>query len=147
MAKEIERKFLVTSSSYRELAVEATDIVQGYISRTIDSTVRIRIYGNKAFITVKSRNRGSERDEWEYEIPIGDAREMLCKCAQGNVIEKRRYIVPCQQLRWEIDEFFGRHAGLVIAEIELPESDTQFARPPFIGKEVTGDPKYYNSNL
>ncbi len=146
MAKEIERKFLVMNSKYKELATDSCDMAQGYLSTDIDATVRVRISGDGALITVKSRNRGAVRDEWEYAIPVDDARQMLAIC-KGNVIEKTRYYVPEGELTWEIDEFHGVHSGLVVAEIELPDADYPVTFPSFVGKEVTGDPRYYNSTL
>ena len=149
MGKEIERKFLVTSSDYRALAVESHRIRQGYLSVNPDATVRVRILDDRAFLTVKSRNRAAVRGEWEYEIPLADGEELLGLCTGSAILEKVRYIVPAEppQLRWEVDEFGGDKAGLVVAEIELPETDTAFEIPVFIGREVTGDPAYYNSSL
>ena len=148
MAKEIERKFLVVDNSYRESAESVIEIIQGYLSADPDRTVRIRLYGDKAFLTVKTRNDGALRHEWEYEIPAEDAREMLEKAAV-NVLSKRRYLVPASEkgLVWEVDEFGGALSGLVIAEVELPELDTPVNLPVFVGDEITGDPRYYNSNL
>lgn len=147
MAKEIERKFLVTGTAYRVLAVKAREMAQGYICREPDSTVRVRVADGEGFITVKTRNHGATRNEWEYPIPAADARDMLAE-ACGPLVEKTRYVVPAGDgLNWEVDEFHGRLEGLVVAEIELPSEDTPFARPEFIGSEVTGDPRYYNSNL
>lgn len=147
MAKEIEKKYMVRSHEYREAASVRYHIVQGYLSRDIDATVRIRIIDDKAFLTIKGRNQGIVRDEWEYAIPADDAREMLERCAKGTVIEKTRYIVPQGKLCWEIDEFHGSHNGLIVAEIELPDETSSYEMPDFIGEEVTGDPRYYNSNL
>ncbi len=148
MALEIERKFLVTDESYRALATHATPMAQGYLSTDPDATVRVRIAGDRARLTVKSRNRGAVRGEWEYDIPAEDARAMLEGCCGRRVIEKTRYYVPAGNgLVWEVDEFGGRHAGLVLAEIELPAEDTPFEMAPFIGEEVTGDVRYYNSTL
>lgn len=147
MAKEIERKFLVKNSTFRELSTTATRIKQGYLSRLPEATVRVRIAGNKAFLTVKGKNHGCVRDEWEYAVPVADAEAMLDRCAQGSVISKTRYIVPDGTYNWEVDEFHGSHEGLVIAEIELPHAEATFDRPDFIGEEVTGNPAYYNSNL
>lgn len=146
MGKEIERKFLVKDSSYKDLAIESFELRQGYLSRNPDATVRVRISGDKAWLTVKSRNKGAERGEWEYCIPASDASEMFALCE--GTIEKRRWIVDAGSgLRWEVDEFEGRHKGLVVAEIELPTEDTSFTLPSFVGEEVTGDPRYYNSVL
>ena len=109
--------------------------------------MRVRIAGNKAFLTVKGKNHGCVRDEWEYAVPVADAEAMLDRCAQGSVISKTRYIVPDGTYNWEVDEFHGSHEGLVVAEIELPHAEATFDRPDFIGEEVTGNPAYYNSNL
>lgn len=148
MSKEIERKFLVTDDSYKAAATDKLEIAQGYLSTDADATVRVRISGEKAWLTVKSRNRGAVRGEWEYAVPVGDAREMLASCCGGRLIEKTRYIVDAGGgLRWEVDEFHGRHQGLVVAEIELPAEDTPFVKAPFVGREVTGEPEYYNSSL
>lgn len=141
MGIEIERKFLVTDDSYKKLADECVYIVQGYLGTDPDRTVRVRIAGECAWLTVKSRNDGCVRSEWEYSIPAADARDMLalCRCT----LAKTRYRVG----RWEIDEFHGRHKGLVLAEIELATSDEKTTLPSFVGEEVTGDSRYYNSNL
>lgn len=148
MAKEIERKFLVNDMSFVDFAERSIDIAQGYLSTDPDATVRVRVSGSNAWITVKSRNHGAVRGEWEYEIPLADAREMLAACCGNRTLEKTRYIVDAGGgLRWEVDVFHGRHDGLVIAEIELPDPETPFSIPPFIGREVTGDPAYYNSVL
>lgn len=147
MAKEIERKFLVADNSYESMATSCRHIMQGYLCRRPESTVRVRIADGEAWLTVKSRNRGIERDEWEYPIPVEDARLMLSRCADGNVIEKYRYIVPFGGFTWEVDRFCGAHEGLIVAEVELPHAAVSPSLPPFLGKEVSGDPQYYNSNL
>lgn len=148
MSKEIERKYLVCGSSYRHQAIQKKDMMQGYLSLDPDATVRIRIVGDKAFITVKSRNIGAVRNEWEYPVPVEEAKEMLRSCCKSNLIEKTRYIVEApHNLKWEIDEFHGSLDGLVIAEIELPDEDFEVALPDFIGEDVTGNPRYYNSSL
>ena len=147
MAKEIERKFLVEDETFVELSTIRFKIKQGYISRRPEGTVRIRIRDDRAFLTVKGRNSGAVRDEWEYEIPVSDAEEMLGRCIEGTILEKTRYVVPFGGFDWEIDVFAGAKAGLKLAEIELPSADTEFAVPPFVGEEVTGNPAYYNSNL
>lgn len=146
MAKEIERKFLVTDDTYRSMASSWTKISQGYLSTNPDSTVRIRIKDDYAFITVKSRNRGVVRNEWEYEIPLCDAEEIMTQC-KLSCLEKIRYIVPFNGHEWEVDEFHGRLSGLVVAEIELANEYEAFDKPSFIGEEVTSDPTYYNSSL
>ncbi len=146
MAKEIERKFLVINDMYRVEAVEVKEIAQGYLNRSPERTVRVRVSGENAWLTVKTRNVGAVRNEWEYAVPIADAREMLAACE--GIVEKTRFIVPAHGgMYWEVDEFHGRHEGLRIAEIELPAEDTPFELPAFAGKEVTGDERYYNSNL
>lgn len=146
MSKEIERKFLVTDNSYKGIATEKIEITQGYLNRDPDRTVRVRLWNGEAFLTVKTRNQGIVRNEWEYRIPADDAREMLKACE--GILEKTRYIVPAENgLKWEVDEFHGRHEGLTVAEIELPSEDYEVGFPPFIGKEVSDDPRYYNSNL
>lgn len=148
MAKEIERKFLVNSPDYRQAAVKAIEMEQGYLSTLPKATVRVRISGERAFITVKGLNHGAERNEWEYEIPVSDARNMLEECSVSTIIKKTRYIVPAENgLKWEVDEFHGTHQGLVLAEIELPCADYSVNIPPYIGEEVTGDSRYYNSTL
>lgn len=146
MGKEIERKFLVAGDGYRALAVDKIEIEQGYLSVDPDRTVRVRLADERAFITVKSRNRGMERGEWEYEIPYADGAELL-KLAVYAPIEKTRWIVPYKGLTWEVDEFHGVHRGLTLAEVELATVDTVPTLPDFVGKEVTADPAYYNSNL
>ena len=148
MSKEIERKFLVRGSAYRDIAICAKEIMQGYLSLDPDATVRVRISDNDAFITVKGRNNGAVRNEWEYSISPDDARQMLRSCCKSRLIEKTRFIVDGGNgLFWEIDEFHGSLQGLTVAEIELPTVDTVFTLPGFIGEEVTGDPRYYNSSL
>ncbi|MDE6854675.1 MAG: CYTH domain-containing protein [Muribaculaceae bacterium] len=148
MATEIERKFLVRDMSFMSLATSATELAQGYLSTDADATVRVRTCGDRAWLTVKSRNHGATRDEWEYPVPVEDALQMLERCCADRKIVKTRYIVDAGDgLCWEIDVFHGRHEGLIVAEIELPAADTAFSRPDFIGREVTGDPAYYNSVL
>lgn len=147
MAKETERKFLVTDDSYKSLATSACHIIQGYISRRKEGTVRVRIKDDKAYLTVKGTTEGITRNEWEYEIPAKDAREMLSHSCEGACLSKIRHIVPYNGFIWEVDEFLGTLAPLVIAEVELPSSCTRPPLPPFIGQEVSGNPAYYNSNL
>ena len=147
MAKEIERKFLVTDTSYIGRAESAVIIRQTYLSTNPDATVRLRIAGDKAWITVKGRNAGAVRDEWEYPIPVSDAEEMAERLAGGFAIDKTRYVVDHEGWKWEIDCFHGRHEGLTVAEIEMPSADSNPPLPDFIGREVTGDSRYYNSTL
>ena len=144
MGIEIERKFLVVGEGWRQGA--GTRYSQGYLNRDAQRTVRVRIAGERAFLTVKGISKGATRSEFEYEIPIGDARQLLA-LADGPVIEKTRRVVEHEGSRWEVDEFFGDNAGLVVAELELESEDQPFARPDWLGPEVTGDSRYYNSSL
>lgn len=147
MAKEIERKFLVSDRRFASEAVSRLEIRQAYLSAEPDATVRLRIIGEKAWLTVKSRNIGAERGEWEYEIPATDACEMLTATGRP-YLYKTRYIVPAADgLKWEVDEFHNPCHGLTVAEIELPQADFPFSRPAWLGDEVTGDPRYYNSEI
>ena len=149
MAQEIERKYLVTSDCYKTIAVARYHIRQGYISREKTGTVRIRITDNQAFLTIKGKPATGHfaRYEWEKEIPLHEAEELMLLC-QGTIIDKTRWIIPAgQNLKWEIDEFHGKHTGLVLAEIELPNEEQSFEKPDFIGEEVTSDPRYYNANM
>ena len=146
MAVEIERKFLVNSHEYRNMASACHTIVQGYLSKEPERTVRIRIKDDKGFITVKGKTIGCKRLEFEYEIPLDDAKDMLKLCLSP-ILEKKRYIVNYCGFKWEIDEFEGYLAPLVMAEVELPDESLPLQLPAFIGEEVTGNPKYYNSNL
>lgn len=146
MAKEIERKFLVVNFSYREKSTSKR-ICQGYICAEADRVVRVRIYGEKAFLTVKNAAIGFARDEFEYEIPVSDAEALLERCCLQPTIEKVRYKLFYKGFWWEIDEFYGENEGLIIAEIELPDVTTVFEKPDFVGEEVTDDHRYYNANL
>jgi len=148
MAQEIERKFLV-KADFKKFSVKQINIIQGYISTTPERTVRVRISDNKAYITIKGKSNksGISRFEWEKEIEVNDAKELLHLC-EYSIIEKIRYIVPVENnLFFEVDEFFGDNKGLLIAEIELPTEDTVFQKPEWLGKEVTGNLEYYNSML
>jgi CYTH domain-containing protein len=145
MGREIERKFLVTSDAWRGGA--GTSIRQGYLSLDPERTVRIRTAGDKAWITIKGLSKGAARDEFEYAIPLKDADAMLDRLRVGPVLEKTRTRVPFAGRVWEVDEFRGENAGLVVAELELDAEDATVALPPWVGREVTQDPRYYNSNL
>lgn len=150
MSKEIERKFLVSGRGFIDEAEASHTIEQGYVSRRPEGTVRVRVRDGRGFITVKGITAGVTRREWEYEVPEADAREMLAEVCDGAVLRKTRHIVPASGgLRWEVDVFHApeRVAGLILAEIELPAEDTPFERPAWLGREVSGDPAYYNSNL
>jgi adenylate cyclase len=147
MATEIERKFLVTGSEWQALAARSLVIRQAYLSQIDKTTIRVRIVDDaKAFLTIKSPQLGPSRSEFEYSIPLQDACALMT-LRTGLAIEKRRHIVQLDDARWEVDVFEGAHAGLVIAEIELPDAAALFRRPPWLGEEVTGDPRYYNAHL
>lgn len=146
MALEIEHKYLVIDSSYRTMATEVHHICQGYLSTNPERTVRVRILDTAGYLTVKGVTTDDTRHEYEYEIPAADAREMLGMCGDRTLC-KKRYIVPYKGRKWEVDEFEGRLEPLVLAEIELPHAGCLYECPPFIGENVTGDPRYYNSCL
>lgn len=146
MAQEIERKFLVVGNAWRNLA-SPKHLCQGYLSTVKERTVRIRICDDKAWITIKSTNRGITRTEFEYSIPVADARHMLIHMAEQPIIEKYRYRIPLNGLIWEIDEFLGVNQGLIVAEVELNHTDEHIIFPDWIGQEVSNDPRYYNNNL
>lgn len=147
MAKEIERKFLVKDNSFDKMTTRRSRIRQTYISDRPEATVRVRVRDDHAFLTVKGRNTGAVRDEWEYEIPVCEAEEMAGRLAGGWSIDKVRHIVPFGGRIWEVDVFHGRHEGLVLAEVELEDADAAVELPPFAGEEVTGVAAYYNSVL
>ncbi len=146
MAIEIERKFLVKDESFIGLAKSSSRIMQGYLNRDPERTVRVRTRGDKGYITVKGKNHGFVRKEFEYEIPYNDAQQLLSLC-NPPILEKERYIVDYEGMTWEVDRFYGAHEGLLTAEVELPSETTQISLPDFIGEEVTANPAYYNSNL
>ena len=145
MAKEIERKFLVRGADWKQGA-SVTVMRQGYLSTDPGRVVRVRVEGDQAALTIKGKSVGAVRGEWEYAIPVADAEELLGLC-QRPVIEKSRYRVEHGGMLWEIDEFRGDNAGLVVAEIELESEDQAFAKPHWVAEEVTQDARYYNSNL
>lgn len=147
MAQEIERKFLV-SGEYKSLAFAASRIVQGYISSARGRTVRVRIRDGKGYLTIKgaSNESGTSRYEWEKELPLTEAEELMKLCEPG-VIDKTRYLVRSGSHIFEVDEFYGENEGLVVAEVELASEEEDFVKPDFIGEEVTGDVRYYNSQL
>lgn len=146
MGVEIERKYLVEGDSWRGQIVSATRIVQGYLARG-DVTVRARIRGDRAYLTVKGRSQGIARSEFEYDIPVPDAEAMLTELADGPVVEKTRHLIDVGGHTWELDVFAGANEGLVMAEIELADADEQFDLPQWAGAEVSDDPRYYNVNL
>ncbi len=147
--QEIERKFLVNNDDYKLEAERIHHIVQAYLNRDPNRTIRIRIKDGNAYLTVKgaTNQSGTTRFEWEKEIPLNEAQALL-QLAEPGLIEKVRYVIPAKNgLKWEVDEFLGEHAGLVVAEIELPDEHTPFEKPQWLGKEVTGQKEYYNSYL
>lgn len=145
---EIERKFLVKDMSFTALATQVRRISQGYIAHENGRTVRVRIQDEKGILTIKGPSiNGISRFEWEREIPVQEARDLFLLC-QGGSVDKSRYIIPTANGRkFEVDVFYGDNEGLVMAEIELGSEDEQFERPEWLGKEVTGDRRYYNSHL
>lgn len=147
MAQEIERKFLV-KGEFKQQSSKATRITQGYLSSVPERTVRIRIKGDKGFITIKGIGSasGASRYEWEKEIPVSEVEQLLLICEPG-VIDKTRYLVKSGDHTFEVDEFYGENEGLVVAEIELSSEGEAFIRPEWLGMEVTGETKYYNSML
>lgn len=146
---ETERKFLVTGN-YKDQAYDATHICQGYIASGNGRTVRVRIRGDKGYLTIKgpSTQAGLSRYEYEQEITLADARDLMAICEPG-IIDKTRYLVksPDGRHTWEVDEFHGDNDGLVMAEVELASEDEAFAKPSFVGREVTGDRRFYNSHM
>ena len=147
MATEIERKFLV-KGEFRQKAVGEVDILQRYLSVYPDKTIRLRIVGSEAYLTIKGRSYGTSisRNEWEYNIPLKDAEEIMKLCVPGKVV-KTRYLVPYEDHIFEVDVFHEENEGLVIAELELSSDDEAFNKPDWLGREVTGNPEYYNANL
>lgn len=146
MGIEIERKFLVADEGWRQAATRQTRFSQGYLSRDPARTVRVRIAGDAAFLTIKGATTGATRAEFEYDVPVADAQQLLAMC-DGPVVEKVRHLCGHAGMTWEVDEFLGANAGLVVAEIELQSEDQAFERPAWLGEEVTGDARYVNANL
>jgi adenylate cyclase len=146
MGLEIERKFLVTGAGWKALAAGVLTR-QGYLSSAAERTVRVRIAGEKGFLTVKGVNRGVTRTEFEYPIPAADAAAMLDDLCERPLIEKTRYRIPFGAHVWEVDEFHGVNDGLVVAEVELASADEEPALPPWVGREVSRDAHYFNANL
>ena len=147
MAQEIERKFLVAGQN-KPFVSKATRITQGYLSSVPERTVRVRVKGEKGFITIKGIGSasGASRYEWEKEIPVEEVQELLKICEPG-VIDKTRYLVKVGEHTFEVDEFYGDNEGLTVAEVELSSEEENFVKPEWLGEEVTGDVKYYNSML
>jgi adenylate cyclase len=143
---EIERKFLVRGDAWRADGTPSR-IVQGYLNRDPERSVRVRTRGDRGYITVKGRTLGAARAEFEYEIPLADARQMLEELCLKPLIDKTRYVVAIGALKWEVDEFHTPRAGLVLAEVEIPFEDCAVELPPWVEREVTGDPSYYNQSM
>ena len=148
MAIEIERKFLVKGDGYKKEAFQVSHIAQGYLNSDPFRSVRVRVRDDKGYLTIKGAGNesGMSRYEWEKEIPVTEAKELLHLCEPG-IIEKTRYLVKKGELTFEVDEFHGDNDGLVMAEVELQSEDEPYEKPDFIGQEVTGDRRYYNSHL
>lgn len=147
MAVEIERKFLVTSAAWRADAARSESLRQGYLANTARSSIRVRVAGSAAWLSVKSMTPGVSRLEFEYPIPLPDAAILLDQLCDGPRVDKVRHVVPVDGHEWEVDEFLGDNAGLVVAELELDRPDGAFTRPPWLGAEVTHEARYYNFNL
>jgi adenylate cyclase len=146
MGIEIERKFLVLGQDWRSMGSKAL-LRQGYLSSNPERTVRVRVEGDTAQITIKGKTLGATRQEWEYPIPLADANALLDTLCEQPMIEKVRYRIPYEGMTWEVDEFLGENAGLIVAEIELADENQTFIKPSWIGAEVTSDPRYFNSSL
>ena len=146
MAKEIERKYLVVNDAWRAEAV-GTVFRQGYLSTVKERTVRVRVAGDNGYLTIKGITVGAVRSEFEYQVPRGDADQMIDELCERPLIEKTRYEIEAGGLTWEIDEFAGVNSGLTVAEVELEDEGQEIALPAWIGEEVTHDPRYFNSNL
>jgi len=147
MGIEIERKFLVTNDSWREAACVALPIKQGYLVGGKEASVRVRLQGDTANLNIKSATLGVRRQEFEYAIPLEEAEIILTTLCQRPIIEKTRYLVSYANKQWEIDVFEGDNVGLTVAELELQDEAEQFDPPPWLGEEVSDDPRYYNSCL
>ena len=146
MGVEIERKFLVRDDRWKALG-QGVLLRQGYLSSSPERIVRVRIEGESAVLAIKGCTTGATRSEWEYPIPMADAQTFLDALCERPIIEKRRYRIPYEGLVWEVDEFLGDNAGLIVAEVELTSEGQVFAKPEWIDEEVTHDPRYFNANL
>jgi adenylate cyclase len=147
MALEIERKFLLRSDSWRQQASSRELLRQGYLTGGSRCSIRARFGGDRAWLNIKAKRSGMTRLEFEYPIAVADADQMLNELANGPLLEKYRHHIDAAPYVWEIDEFLGANAGLIVAEIELPSETAQFDRPDWLGDEVTDDERYYNFNL
>ncbi len=146
MGVEIERKFLVAGNDWRRSVRSSRQLKQGYLAVDGGTTVRVRTDGQSAWLTIKGSPQGLARPEFEYEIPAAEASALLDLC-QGRTVEKTRHLIPTDGHVWEVDEFEGRNSGLIVAEIELRDAAEKFARPAWLGAEVTEDPRYLNASL
>jgi CYTH domain-containing protein len=146
MAVEIEKKFLVDTIPH-SLLVRGTRMIQGYMITRKEITVRVRLAGDNAWLTIKGKTVNAARKEYEYPVPVDDARQMLDLFCEKPCIEKTRYSIDYNGFEWVVDQFSGANSGLIVAEIELDDIDQHFEKPDWIGQEVTHDPRYYNSNL
>lgn len=147
MGVEIERKFLLATDDWRGAVTRVEPMVQGYLAESAGCSVRVRVAGETATLNLKGITIGASRSEFEYPLPLADGRFMLEHYCAGRTVEKRRHHLEHDGHHWEIDEFLGANAGLLVAEIELESEDQAFHRPPWLGAEVTGDPRYYNLML
>ena len=147
MGREIERKFLIRNDSWREAAGVGIPIKQGYLVGGKEASVRVRLQGDKANLNIKSATLGVRRQEFEYPIPVEEAEIILTTLCQRPIIEKTRYLVVYANKQWEVDVFEGNNAGLVVAELELHDETEKFEAPPWLGEEVSDDPRYYNTCL
>ena len=147
MPIEIERKFLLANNDWKEQVSRSFRIRQGYMGEIDKASVRIRVQGDKANINIKSATLSMRRMEYEYEIPLIEAEEMLDQLCKQPQVDKTRFIVEQGKFKWEIDEFYGENEGLLVAEIELDDENEAFDKPQWLGEEVTEDPRYYNVNL
>ncbi len=146
MGVEIERKFLLAGDGWRALGAPVL-LRQGYLSSDPARVVRVRVEGDRAYMTIKGKSVGATRGEWEYPIPLADANELLERLCEQPIVEKYRRRIDFAGNTWEVDEFLGANQGLVLAEIELGDENQQFDKPEWIGADVTDDRRYYNSNL
>jgi adenylate cyclase len=144
---EIERKFLLASESWRDSVLRTERMIQGYLAESPSCSVRVRVTGDRADLNLKGITVGARRSEFEYPLPLADGQYMLDHYCGERMVEKLRHYVDFGGRRWEIDEFLGRNAGLLVAELELASEAEEFARPPWLGREVTGDARYYNLML
>lgn len=147
MALEIERKYLVVNDKWRNGVVHRSEMKQGYLANAPNASVRVRISGSEARLTIKGRSKGISRSEYEYAIPLQDADELMSEHLAGAVVEKVRYKVQCGDHVWDLDVFAGANQGLIMAEVELSAEDEDFQLPEWAGEEVSGDSRYYNASL